>query len=50
MFTFRESRVRREGSAFVENDHEDSMPRMQSESRVMLGGATLGASSTVCVR
>jgi hypothetical protein len=50
MYTFRESRARRGGSVCIENDHEDSMNRMQSESGIVLGGATLGASSAVCVR
>ena len=50
MYTFRESRARRGGSVFIENDVEGSMMPMQSESRMVLGGATLGASSAVCVR
>ena len=49
MYTFRESRVR-DRIGFFENDVEDLMIRRQSESGVMLGGATLGASSAVCIR
>lgn len=50
MYTSRGSRARRGGSAFVENDVEDSMNRRQSESGMVLGGVGYGGSVKIWVR